>query len=121
MGERLTLDELISAVEGATGPDHDLDVALTEYFVNAEEADLHQRATLHMYRFTHSIDAALGLVVHVLPGYRWGIHCHAGMYRAHVTESSALRPMPNIADKATPALAIILATLRALKHKEAGR
>lgn len=83
-------------------------------------------------RYTASIDAALALVERMPPGYRWGVSS-AGIktgertlegwprykdgFKAHVTEPSAIRPMPSVADAPTAPLAIILALLRALRSK----
>jgi hypothetical protein len=79
---------------------------------------------------TISIDAAVALMESALPGYRWGVSAtgvrtgerteegwsrYADGFRAHVTEHSALRPMPTTADALTAPLAIILATLRAIR------
>lgn len=79
--------------------------------------------------YTASVDAILALIERELPGCRWGVSCHSFRgderypdgkpkyvdgYRAHVTERSAMRPMPTIADhQATPALALCAAFLSA--------
>lgn len=63
-----------------------------------------------------SLDAALALCERVLPGWRWGVHCHpsiAGQFRVALTKPSPLRPIPIIADHCAPALAFCLAILRA--------
>lgn len=80
-------------------------------------------------RWLSSVDAILALIERELPGCRWGVSCHSFRgderypdgkpkyvdgYRAHVTERSAMRPMPTIADhQATPALALCAAFLAA--------
>jgi hypothetical protein len=89
-----------------------------------------QRLNAPMPAYTTSIDAAVALVERRLPGHRWGVSAtgvrtgerteegwsrYADGFRAHVTEHSALRPMPTTADALTAPLAIVLATLRALR------
>lgn len=64
--------------------------------------------------YTASIDAALALVERTLPEWRWGLHCHNGLMRGYVVESSPLRPTPVIADLPTAPLAILAALLKAL-------
>lgn len=95
-------------------------------WVNRATGEWRSTAPLH---FTESIDAALALVERKLPGYRWGVSSapmRTGFYpdgkpsygegfKAHLTEPSALRPMPTIASGATAPLAILLTLLRALK------
>jgi len=151
------LKALAERVEGATGPDRELDEALMalvyvrdkrhigategwedepDSFVPVKEFVWVDPATdrwvsTAAYNFTSSIDAALGLVERVLSGYRWGVASapmKTGFYpdgkpsygdgfKAHLTEPSALRPMPSVAQGVTPPLAILAALLRALLAK----
>ena len=80
---------------------------------------------------TASIDAALALVERMLPGWKWGVASVAVKtgekspegyprygtgFRAHVTQVSALRPMPSVAEGPTAPLAILVALLRSLSQ-----
>ena len=69
--------------------------------------------------YTRSVDAAIALVEMKLPDHQWGVHCHKSAFRAHVTKRSPFRPMPNIGDAPTPALALISALLAALEERAA--
>lgn len=79
--------------------------------------------------YTASVDAALALVERKLPGWGWGVAMngvktgertpegyprYGDGFKAHVTKRNAIRTMPEIAAAPTPALAIILALLKAL-------
>ena len=137
-----TIEELLERVKAATGPDRRLDIAIHVLVTN--EGRLGDYASVDEYtnsaiqlgwntpRVTASIDAAIELTERVLSGWRWGVSFHSikdGVYadgpfagklkhadgfRAHVTERSALRPMPSVADARTAPLAILAATLSAL-------
>ena len=72
----------------------------------------------HVPAYTFSVDAAIALAERVLPGWKWGIHHHRGLIRAYVSETSPFRPMPVIADHGVPAIALLIALLRA---KEASK
>ncbi len=95
-----------------------------------------QRLSDPLPAYTGSIDADVLLLERVLPDYRWGVSAvgvrtgerspegwarYADGFRAHVTKSSPLRPMPVTADALTAPLAIILALLRALSSQEASK
>lgn len=118
---------LLARVKTATGPDRKLDYAIFTAFAPMDVGSYWHPTEGNQY--TASIDAALALVERMLPGHRWGISTHsiksgaknergwplhADGFRAHVTERSALRPMPSIADAPTAPLAILAATLSAL-------
>lgn len=121
------LESLLERVKLADGPDRELDAAL----LRALAPDwLVKRGLLEL---TGSIDAAVSLVGLALPGYRWGVSCHSYRggetypdgkpkyvdgYRAHLTQRSALRPMPKLADAPTPSLALLCALLSTLISQE---
>ncbi len=137
--DRSDMVELLARIEAATGPDRELDGDLhnvlfgTAYVRSAgsvsgfmtSETD---NGNPYVERYTASIDAALALVERMLPGYRWGVSAvgikrgthpdgkaaYVDGFRAHVTESSPLRPMPSTADAPTAPLAILAALLKAL-------
>lgn len=127
MADKAQLESLLERVRAATGPDRELDYAVSRF----ADGELARHSSLHL-PYTASIDASLALVERLLPGWRWGISSHSlkdGVYqegphaglprhvdgfRAHVTERSALRPMPSIADARTAPLALLAALLSAL-------
>lgn len=127
---------LIERVRNATGPDRELDRAIQKALDIGPTSFTQDEFNHWPLRFTASVDAALALVERVLPGWRYGVSCHSirdGLYedgphagrpkhadgfRAHVTERSPLRPMPNIADAKTAPIAILVCLLTALLAQE---
>lgn len=139
--DRDDIASLLERVKAATGPDRALD-----WYV--ADATGHQsfntsiqgmwppfmkgsRADKAVPTYTASIDAALGLVGRMLPGWKWGVASvsvrtgekspegyprYGEGFRAHVTEFSGLRPMPSVAEAQTAPLAILAALLTSLKE-----
>lgn len=111
------IEELIGRLERATGPDREIDDALRIAFGYPPKP----------WDYTASIDAALALVERVLPGWFWraghvpAIHWHNGIGYdnwCHLSRTDASNCNPE--DESTGwansvPLAIILATLRAIK------
>lgn len=142
------LADLIARVEGASGPDRELDVALADALhpnvtlmplsSNPEEwvvkigdkwvpTTRYPRGYMttgdrYVQAYTSSLDAALGLVERVLPGWRWMVR---RVYPEHDGRTQHVAYVESVdygdyhaATAPTPALALILAMLRA---KEASR
>lgn len=106
------LKALAERVEGATGPDINIDYALAAEFGRPWV----------LPRYTASIDAALGLVERVLPGAIW-YRCHGDDFNVKSVEvwwRESERHEWIIAealDKGSTPLAILSALLRALLAK----
>lgn len=137
-GEGLT--ELIARLEAATGPDRVLD---RDLYALLEDAELrpwrpgarkcwwYARGSDRVLQcsdgtalYTASIDAALALVERVLPGWLVSIMIGHGKAVAHVRDKSILAPDKIEGDgyAVTPALAVLLALLRAVEaEKDGGR
>ena len=114
-----TVDDLIRRVETATGPDRELDVDLSAHFggIFYQHPPWSTQTYVTPAPLTASVDAALALVGKVFPGCRYatgngeqGPFCwiepkgRGGTLTAHA---------------ATPALAILLALLRATRSTDA--
>lgn len=132
------LDDLIERVEKATGADRALDGAIYWHLLeeNRTERELwwvelqfQTGAVNGDWRapYTASLDAALALVERKLPGCVWGISRFRRAHGAivyHVELFNIDGDAPHAADDhfraegITPALAVILALLRALKSSE---
>lgn len=136
-----SLSSLISRVEKCTGPDRELDaaveVATFPVFLSADEnmyakpcrRDDHcapghfwyvQRSGMSLRAaepYTASLDAAVALVERVLPHWPWEVKW-AGHRKGYVATvwpcDQSLYPF-KLADASTAALALLLATLRALR------
>ena len=128
---------LIERLEKLTEPDREMDCLIAvecggfilEYekwrgarYVRIEADGTHnhpgQAGDMLVPRFTASIDAAVALVGRVLPGWKWGVHFHnknPSLRRGYVVEASPFRPMPLFGDSPCPAIALVLATLRAIE------
>ena len=123
MPDRAELERLLKRVEGATGPDREIDWLLT---FDGAEAPM---------EYTASIDAALGLVERCLPGWFWLVRApeddcrvpgkffanlQSPDYRAEAYEAGGsfrvnhLAGSEGFAYAETPPLAILAALLRAL-------
>lgn len=147
---------LIERLEQATGPDREIDFALLTFDPESEwysgrhgkamthAADIYRRETwfdnfgnefdeVEADYPTASIDAALGLMERLLPGWSVRVFVHpdaayADVYQlgelTHVPEGKVERRITsdyhegNFIKHRLPALAIILATLRALNSKD---
>jgi hypothetical protein len=111
----MSITDLIERVEGATGPDRALDTAIERALFGDEPITEGWQGTLE---YTASLDLALALCERVLPGWRVSVaHERNGEWSAFlITEdcdtAKAYAP--------SPALALILAMLRALQAKGAG-
>jgi len=134
--EDADIASLLERVTAATGPDRVLDLdlarALVPDVVVLRRNDDDTANEPHTYwEYTTSIDAALALVERMLPGWKWGVASVAVKtgekspegyprygtgFRAHVTQVSALRPMPSVAEGPTAPLAILVALLRSLSQ-----
>lgn len=132
------IEELIGRVEAASGPDRALDrdiaVATGVLHVDASREEGRQ-----LYRIendgswtfgglgdnilirpvTASVDAALALIERGLPGWSWCIDCD-GCVLARVAPPEIALNGANIieAEGKTPALALVLALLKALKERQ---
>ena len=136
------LPALLTHLQAATGADRELDGLLAVQFGGAKTKDFYGRDFTQVVRkfgsetftsvqwdswkvpcFTASIDAALGLIERVLPGWTWSAHPHheGGM-------TMGVHPGPGIASvngpwekwgtAKTPALALCCALVQALIEKE---
>ncbi len=130
----MSISELIERVEGATGPDRELDAAICRHTRHTAEQpdgswletfDGGYRHTINPPALTASLDAALALCERVLP------EAWPGFQRNRVTDparawSAWLEIFPEGAkdydtydfNAPTPALALILAMLQALQAKD---
>lgn len=115
MADHEEIEALLARVEAATGPDRNIDYRLFIAFAPKEVFSPWYPTEGHFY--TSSLDAVVGLIERELPGYRWGLHRPQELFRGYVSKRSAFRPMPIIADAATPALALTAAFLRASTEK----
>lgn len=139
-----SLSELIARVEGATGPDRELD-ALVEIAARNEEARRTGLEPKHWAKWvvsrdfwvedphtayepashTRSVDSALALIERVLPGWSWSVR-RSGFGDPADAElwNPRLQPSQYNSFQATnkfgsPALALILALLKALEATHA--
>lgn len=122
------LDELIEKLEKAEGPNYRLEIDIFKLF-NPEYAeyvegrgglvhvndgeDQRVLSNVRAPNYTASLDAAVALAERVLPGWRWAVTS-----RGTAWCNTADLPTPSIhlrADAATPALALCLATLKAVR------
>ena len=99
--------ELLARLEAATGPDWRLDMILADVQYPGDR-DMKKAAIEGRWRPTASIDAALTLV---LEGCEWSIDTLDGVPEAIVAPFGPIDQNPTKA--ATPALAIVIAALRA--------
>lgn len=131
------LSSLISRVEKATGPNYALEVDIFKFFnpdyrdyVEGRGGLVHKNdgedqrvlSNVRPPNVTASIDAAVALAERVLPGWGWGI-TH-GSEKAEDVQGNVFPkaiPFPAHLDcygyHAIPAIALVLATLRALQSK----
>lgn len=126
-----TIEELVGRVEAATGPDRELDLLIAQTLVPdvvvLRRNDDDTGNEPHTYwEYTGSVDAALALAERVLPGWHWtvaSLHTELGSAWADVASADWIDNKPGHdaehaeAGAATPALAIILATLRSLPYQ----
>lgn len=129
----MTIPELIEKLEKATGPDRDLDEAISAALFPQHEfmqlKDAPKGVGCVMYRWpdgqqvsalraTSSIDAGVKLCELVLPDFHWTVYsrCHEHGPRA-VLVSPEFRKQFGENGK-TPVLALLITILRALQPKE---
>jgi len=114
------LTNLIARVEGLTGPDRNVDLALAQHLVPdvivlQYDTDLHINIPYTHFEYTRLIDDAVALVGRIFQDARWEVATTG--WRAGATVASYERSVRVGAYAATPAIALILATLRALQGK----
>lgn len=137
------LAKLIERVEAAHGPDAELDEALTAFVVGAERVDDATFDHKHGYTrdgswvsigpiqpITASHDAALALKEALLPGWYWragwgsvgewvnGRRMQGWCHLNRVHPDHCNREDEATGRAATPPLAIVLATLKALQERQ---
>lgn len=103
----MTIAELLERVEGATGPDRELDAAIECALASTWGSAINPRP------YTASLDAALALVERVRPGWTW----EGGRDPAKASWAYLYAKIdgPTFSASApTPALALLAALLRSL-------
>lgn len=126
---RETIQSLIERVEGASGPDRLLDAQIWCALLHPENKASTSRPGFvaitddepsrwgykEVEHYTSSLEAALSLVERVLPGWRPAFaQKENGDWIASIYSTARLGIIPHqIGDKPTPALALILALLKA--------
>lgn len=130
--------ELLEKCRAATGPDRKLDAEISvlvryspfgpdhwirredityrparDGWVDVFDAKDELRTKWNSPAYTGSIDAAVSLINETFPDHMWGIARPMELFRAYIVERSPLRPMPFVANCATPALALVCAFLSA--------
>jgi hypothetical protein len=112
------LTPLSERVEGAGGPDRELDREVWAALVANPPASLVHVGRIEVPAYTASLDSALGLVERVLPGWAWRVEFVAKwrpggpFYGADLTDG--IKPASRRAGP-TPALAVLAALLKALR------
>lgn len=127
------IEELIGRLEAARGPDREIDTSvwLAMGAKRSVMGDLRLDHWLPMdYRITASVDAALALLERVLPGWMITNLCEwddeklraLGPWMAQVRPRGEVQvPPPGSCMHApTPALALVLSLLKALKERQDG-
>lgn len=105
----MTRDELIAALQAASGPDRSIDFELCELSAaGVKEAEL----TGHIRHYTSSIDAALTLVPE---GISSRVYVEIGLEDRDQNACCIGRAF--VAGAATPALAICIAAVKAMEDK----
>lgn len=124
-GVKLELEGLLARVEGAAGPDRELDKALWYKLIFDPALDRQDDSYLKLVGsplpwFTASLDAALALVERRLPTFTTDLtiyRTNAGEFKPH-SLARLFCPYGEISeyrgDAKTPALALLAALLRAL-------
>lgn len=116
------LDKLLKRIQAATGPDREIDLLIGGLWPKPRPFSMsvdQQRGRLPpVLAFTASLDAGLGLVEKVLPGWSWNIGRFPSV-RAQLAEPIETEYGPAIGQRAnesaaTPPLAILAALIRAL-------
>jgi hypothetical protein len=130
----ISLPDLLAGVEAAEGPDREIDAEIAVALSGDPEAWVVNPSPQSIFgpvagwwrtgddkshdapTYTASLDAALGLVERVLPGFWWDLDCRGW---AHIGPEYRPLNMPPGSWGKTPALAILSALLKALIAKEA--
>ncbi len=123
----MTLPDLIDRLTMSEGPSRELDWRIAEQFNIPEEWRVlpmwppfmkGSKFEKEIPAFTASIDAAIALKDRVLPDHSWSLNSSgAANVRHPKLWEKMLTPEQN-----TPAIALVIATLKALaEHEEAGR
>lgn len=124
---KLDLTALLERVRNAVGSSIELDRALSEAFGerNAHGVLIVADRWLGIAPFTSSIDAALALVEHVLPGWMWSLYHEYVVTQApnvaflkHKDIDLPLEIGEHRGDAATMPIAILLALLLALTSNQ---
>lgn len=106
------ITKLIARVEALTGPDREVDHAIHEATNPPLRAGYRFGS---VPKYTASLDAAVALTERALPGQEWSTGVKDGQAWGKVR----VNHLHSIADEGpTPAIALILATLKALGAKE---
>lgn len=117
----MTLLHLATRVEALDGPDHnaDIDIAVTLGYLAHEVAGygpyLRRVYARDCAPLTASIDAVVALITEKLPGGTWDV---SHIPRVHPEYSAFVDGSNQEVAAATPALALLAATLRALASQE---
>lgn len=113
------MTSLIERLEKATGPDRDLDCDIDSEWLQ-DRSDGLEAEFSPFPAYTASLDAAIALVEHVLPGWGYDFVKPAkegpGRPRATVFLGDNLFA----GEAPTPPLALLLALMRAVQNKEGG-
>ena len=117
-----SLDGLIERVERCTGPDRELDLALAtalvpDVLVLRQRDDDSGSDPYTYWQYTGKIDDAVALAELKLPGWSWKLVHEGGRYTFVLRDAPRLEIVAPawVHSREQPALAIILATLRALQ------
>jgi hypothetical protein len=118
----MTRVELLAALKAATGPSRELDAWIENIFgLSRWEEGPWVPGEGHIYAkrlepkpFTDSIDAALGLVERMLPGWVWALH-HRLTISFSMAREDDIFCEPFVATALTAPLAILIALLMALE------
>lgn len=110
------LSEIIGRLEKAEGPSRIDDYAIHEATNPTLRAGLRFG---NVPNYSASIDSAVSLAERVLPGWMWSMTTGLGNTAAYVRDKSIIAPdkIEGEGYHATPAIALVLATLRALQQK----
>lgn len=130
------LDGLVERLKAANGPDRDIDALIAGNLLSKEVKREPNKRTWRMGHkqtktrpsepwvclpsYTHSVDAALVLLEHVLPAWTWTVEKTWRMYACILISQDNEDGKGVVVESApTPAIAILLATLSALQSQEA--
>lgn len=117
------LSELIAKLEGLSGPDREVDLALARELVPDVIVLLHDKESgknlPHTYwEYTGSIDAAVALVERKLPGWGYYLRSDKEGHGCGLVYPDAFRVTPCHCMGSTPAIAVCLALLCSLEGRD---